>query len=147
MHLIAAVVCLLIGIGFPLLLNGQTFTNSVLGIVFAGAAVGLAWDWRDYEARRTARRIVAVLGVLLGVVLVAQLPSAYRFQRGFNRRVEQLRQRRQQGGGGGKVNVPRPAAGTDARPGARGGIPRSRSPGGPAPGRTGAEGAVYPPWS
>jgi hypothetical protein len=95
MRIIAALVFLLVGLGFTLLLNGQTFTNSVVGIALATAAVaivlGPARDDSTPRARLWTARILVALGVLLAVALLTQLRSAYRFQSRFNRGVEQIR--------------------------------------------------------
>src|SRR5947209_2698466 len=72
MRLIVALLFLMLGVAFPLLLNGQTFTNSLVGIAFASAAValgvGLARDMRATEARLWAGRIVVGLAVLLAAL-------------------------------------------------------------------------------
>jgi hypothetical protein len=95
MRITIAVLCLFFGLVFPSLLNGQTFTNSVLGIAFATAAVALAIGParnRNVSGYRLgASRVVLGLGVLLAAFLVAQLPSAYRFQTGFNHKIQELR--------------------------------------------------------
>jgi hypothetical protein len=99
MRLIIAIVLLLLGLALPLLLNGQTFTNSLVGIGCAGIAVPLAlWAARDPRAdgaRPRAGLMLAGLGILLVAAILAQLPSAYRVQDGFNRERERLRQRGQ----------------------------------------------------
>src|SRR4051795_7506203 len=110
MRLIVALTSLMLGLATPLLLNGQTFTNSLFGIAFAGAAVALASGPartpRAPGARPWAGRIVVGLGVLLAAALLAQLPSAYRSQGDFNPKAMQLRRRRHRAGGTVKVSVP-----------------------------------------
>jgi hypothetical protein len=95
MRIITALVFLLVGLGFTLLLNGQTFTNSLVGIALASAAIAIAFgparDDSAPRARLWKARILVGLGVLLAVALLTQLRSAYRFQSGFNRRVVRIR--------------------------------------------------------
>lgn len=78
-----------------MLLSGQTFTNGVLGILCAGSAVVLAiGPARDRSISLTGRwacGIIVGLGALVVLVLLALLPSGYRFQEQFNREVEQAR--------------------------------------------------------
>jgi hypothetical protein len=115
MRLIVAMLFPTLGLAFPSLLNGQTFTNSLVGIACPSAAVapgaGLARDPRARAARLRAGRIVVGLAVLLAAALLAQLPSAYRFQAGFNRRLEQLRQGGYRAGSPGKASMPRSSEG------------------------------------
>ena len=92
----AALICLIAGVPFPLLLNGQTFTNSLIGIAFSSAAVALcvaAERARSLGETTWSGRIIAVLGVLLAIVLLVQLPAAYTFQNSFNRSTEEFRQK------------------------------------------------------
>jgi hypothetical protein len=100
MRLIAALFLLLLGLVLPLLLNGQSFTDSLLALSCAGAsgaiALGPAKNRRASEAGRLVGRIVAALAVLLATIVLAQLPSAYRNQDTFNRRMEQLRKSKRQ---------------------------------------------------
>jgi hypothetical protein len=95
MRLVLALMLLMFGFAFPLLLNGQTFTNSVVGLAFVSAAAALALGSargaRESDSTRWSAWLIFVLAVLLGSALLAQLPSAYRFQRGFNRQMERLR--------------------------------------------------------
>ncbi len=93
----AALICLILGVLFPLLLNGQTFTNSLIGIAFSSTSVALcvAAERKTHSIRETTwrGRVIAALGVLLAVMLLVQLPSAYTFQSFFNRPMEEkLRQ-------------------------------------------------------
>jgi hypothetical protein len=94
MRLVAALLCMLLGLAFPLLLNGQTFTNSLFGIVFASAAVvlvlGPASERKAPRARLLVGRITVILGVLWIAALIGQLKSAYRYQSDFNRMIERL---------------------------------------------------------
>jgi hypothetical protein len=78
-----------IGLG---LLDGQTFTHAVMGIVFGAAAVtcGMASARRD-PAHRWEGWIMAALGAGLGLWCIVLLPSGYRFQKQFNDRREQGR--------------------------------------------------------
>jgi hypothetical protein len=89
----AALICLILGVLFPLLLNGQTFTNSLIGIAFASTSVAVcvAAERKTLSIRETTwrGRVIAALGVLLAVMLFVQLPSAYTFQKGFNRPIEE----------------------------------------------------------
>ena len=104
MRLVFAIVFLMLGLAFPLVLNGQTFTNSLLGLAGAGLAavmaLGPAWRGRPKASLGRARTVVAGLAALLSFALVVQLPSAYRFQAGFNRRSEAAREKVRQGKGG-----------------------------------------------
>jgi multisubunit Na+/H+ antiporter MnhB subunit len=101
MRLLVALLFLMLGVALPLPLNGQTFTNSLFGIVCALLALALgvlpARSKGSAGSRRRAGRIVAVLAGVLALFLLGQLPSAYRFQRGFNRAREQIRQVTPQG--------------------------------------------------
>jgi hypothetical protein len=98
MHLAAALVSLLFGLMIPSLLNGQTFTNNLVGIAFTIAAIALAHgparDTLASKASRLVGRAVLIVNVLL-TVLLAQLRTAYGFQAEFNRRVRALRQLKQ----------------------------------------------------
>jgi hypothetical protein len=75
------------------LLDSQTFTHAVMGIIFGAAALGcsLTGARKDYSnlTRCWERRIMAMLGVVLVIVCLLQLPSAYRFQTKFNERSHQ----------------------------------------------------------
>jgi hypothetical protein len=99
MHLAAALVSLLFGLMIPSMLNGQTFTNNLVGIGFTIAAIALAHgparDTLSSKASRLLGRAVLIVSVLLTVLLVAQLRTAYRFQAEFNRRARALRQLKQ----------------------------------------------------
>lgn len=95
MRLKGAVLLLFLGVVFPLLLNGQTFTNSAIALACATAGVALALpaarDPRAAPATRRVGRVCAALGVFLAALVAAQLPTAYRLQARFNRKVAELR--------------------------------------------------------
>jgi hypothetical protein len=87
---VIALVSLLLGFVGGMLLDGQTFTHAVFGIIFGGAAIacGLLSARRD-RANPTCLwegRILAAIGLALAIICVIQLPSAYRFQTKFNER-------------------------------------------------------------
>jgi uncharacterized membrane protein len=90
---IVALLCLLLGFMGLGLLDGQTFTHAVMGLVFGAASVasGMASARRD-PPHRWKGWIMAGLGVVLGLWCAVQLPSGYRFQKEFNGRREQRRQ-------------------------------------------------------
>jgi hypothetical protein len=81
------------GVLFPLLLNGQTLTNSLIGIAFSSTSVALcvASERKARLVRETTwrGRVIAGLGVLLAVILLVQLPSTYTFQSSFNSPLEE----------------------------------------------------------
>lgn len=95
---VAAFVCFFLAVVIPLLLNGQTFTNSLFGVTFAIAAVSLciasARTARSIRETTQGTRIVAVLAMILAALLLIQLPSAYTHQTNFNNHVEEMRQKR-----------------------------------------------------
>ncbi len=95
MRILFAACFLVVGLGLALLLNGLTFTNSLLGIACASAAAGLAIEpAREKSTQRGRFRANWLLlgpSILLVAFLVAQLPSANRFQAGFNRKMKALR--------------------------------------------------------
>jgi hypothetical protein len=87
---VIALLSLFFGVLAQLLLDGQTFTHAALGIICGAVAVacGLGSARRD-RADATCRwegRIMAGLGLMLGVFCIVQLPSAYRGQAKFNER-------------------------------------------------------------
>jgi hypothetical protein len=90
---------LLLFLGFfpQLMLDGQTFTRDIMGIVFFSTAVFLAL--RLIRASRTGRvglwacRLVAVIGTLFSALLTLQLHESYRFQTRFNSKMQQIRQK------------------------------------------------------
>ena len=89
---VIALLSLLFGFMGELLLDGQTFTHAVLGIIFGAAAIGCglgsARKDRTNATCRLEGRIMAALGLALVVFCVIQLPSAYRFQTKFNARIK-----------------------------------------------------------
>ena len=91
-----ALLCLLFGVIGMLLLDGQTFTHAVTGIVFGVVAVacGLFSARRD-PPHRWEGRTMAGLGACLAIWCIVQLPSAYAFQKKFNDRKEQRRQKQE----------------------------------------------------
>lgn len=82
-------VCLCVGVVPLWLLNGQTFTNSVIALPFFLVPIVLcaatALDRRTPEHQRRAWRLATMLTALLAIGLLLTLPSAYRFQEGFNK--------------------------------------------------------------
>ncbi len=106
-----AVLSLLLGIAFPLLLNGRPFSNNLMGIAFALVAAALILG---KSRRRRAEesglgagdRVVVGLAVLLALALAVQLPSAYRFQVDFNRKVKEIRRARGNGARSGAFRSP-----------------------------------------
>jgi hypothetical protein len=93
---VIALLSLLSGSLGLLILDGQTFTHAVMGIVcgIAAGAAGWASARRDYP-NRWEGRIMAALGLVLALGCVIQLPSAYRGQTKFNelsRKAHEMRQ-------------------------------------------------------
>ena len=87
---VAALLSLLFGFMGLMLLDGQTFTHAVMGIVFGVAAAGCGFgsarkDFSNVTCRWEGR-MMAALGLVLVVICIVQLPSAYRFQTKFNER-------------------------------------------------------------
>ena len=93
---VIALLSLLFGFMAQTILDGQTFTHAVLGVVL-GAVAGICGmvAARKDPPHRWEGWIMAVLGVVLGVWCIIMLPSAYRFQAQFNKRVEEIRLRKQ----------------------------------------------------
>jgi hypothetical protein len=87
---VIALLSLLFGVLGLMLLDGQTFTHAVFGIIFGIAAIicgiGSARKDRASSVCRCEGRIMAGLGLALIVFCVIQLPSAYKQQTGFNER-------------------------------------------------------------
>ncbi len=87
---VVALLSLLFGFMGLMLLDGQTFTHAVTGILFGVAAVGcgLGCARKDFSNAtcRWEGRVMAVLGLVLVVICIVRLPSAYRFQTKFNER-------------------------------------------------------------
>jgi hypothetical protein len=80
-----------------LLLDGQTFTHAVMGIIFGAAAFGcgLASARKDFSnvAGRWEGRIMAGLGLALIIVCVVYIPMAYHTQAKFNERSKDQKNR------------------------------------------------------
>lgn len=96
---VLALLCLILGFAMQGVLDGQTFTHSVLGILCGGIAIGCALAAaREEPAHRWEGWIMAALGLALGIWCLIMLPSAYRFQQQFNSRRE--RAQFHEGGGG-----------------------------------------------
>lgn len=92
-----AIFLLILGMVIPLLLNGQTFTNSIIGILCLSVSVAICL-FSEYQATAdskggVSRRIVGGLSVFVIVRLLMQMPSNYEFQTRFNQTTERLRER------------------------------------------------------
>jgi hypothetical protein len=89
MRVTIVLLCLFVGTARLWLLNGQLFTNAIFAIPFylAAAIVSAAsfLDPRRPGWRRWAWGLATLLTVLLAAFTVLSLPSAYRFQEGFNK--------------------------------------------------------------
>lgn len=85
------VVCICVGVIPLLLLNGQTFTNTLIALPFFLVPIVLcatfALDRRTPERQKRAWRLATMLMALLAIVILLTLPWAYRFQEGFNKAV------------------------------------------------------------
>lgn len=88
-----AILCLLGAVAFPLILDGQTFRNSILGMVFAGAALLLAMRQQTRAKHPFSSKLIAIVSPVVLGFLLAQLPHAYRFQTAFNQKLEDARAR------------------------------------------------------
>jgi tellurite resistance protein TehA-like permease len=69
------------------LLDGQTFTHAVMGVIFGAAAFTCSLKSARKDLSKTYRwegRVMAALGMILVIACLVQLPSAYRFQKKFN---------------------------------------------------------------
>jgi len=88
-------VCLCVGVIPLLLLNGQTFTNSLIALPFFLVPIVLcaayALDRRTPRDQKRAGRLATMLIALLATGILLNLPSAYRFQAAFNRAVHRAR--------------------------------------------------------
>jgi hypothetical protein len=93
---VIALLALLFGFMTGMILDGQTFSHAVLGIVcgIVAALSGLTSVRKDYsdKGRRWLGRIMAGLGLALALFCAVQLPSAYRFQAKFNERSKKVRE-------------------------------------------------------
>jgi hypothetical protein len=94
---VIALLSLFFGFTGLMILDGQTFSHSILGIICGIVAIGsgLACARKDYAngGRRWGGRGVAILGLSLAVYCAIQLPSAYRFQEKFNARSKEYPER------------------------------------------------------
>jgi hypothetical protein len=81
--LLFSIILLVIACTVPLLLNGQSFTNSLIGIFCSAASVGLAFTARQDEPNWLWKS-VAAMAIVLCVVLISLLPSALRIQQQFD---------------------------------------------------------------
>jgi hypothetical protein len=85
---VIALLCLIFGLLAQGILDGQTFTHCVFGIFCGCTALGCglaaARTKQNDKTRRWEGRIMAVLGMLLILFLLPQLPSTFRFQTEFN---------------------------------------------------------------
>jgi hypothetical protein len=81
--------CLILGIVPQLLLNGQVFTHAIVALPFLTAATVVSGatflDPRMSVPRRWAWGFTTLLTALLAAFTLLSLPSAYRFQEGFNK--------------------------------------------------------------
>ena len=85
MRLTVSGIFLLLAILFPLLLNGQAFSCSLVGIGCGLVALMLTLT-ESTKANSTGNlsgrsQIIAGLAILLVAFLLVRLPSAYRYQR------------------------------------------------------------------
>lgn len=90
------IIFLVLGVTFPLLLNGQTFTNNILGSTFCIAAgvLGLRSARKaQLQSNRAEHVCLCLLGFGLGLFLVAGLPAAYESQQRFNKTMDEIRQK------------------------------------------------------
>jgi hypothetical protein len=127
MRLLVACSLLFVGIFLTLLLDGQAFSNFVLAIVSFLLAAGIAlWGKRE---GRSGGYVVAILAILLMGGCLLSLSEAYRDQRSFNRRMEQIRQAERE--------EPRVGSGIEPGPGAGASATIEPDEGGPLGGREG----------
>jgi membrane protein YdbS with pleckstrin-like domain len=82
-RILFSVVLLIIGCTLPLLLNGQPFSDSMIGIFCAVASATLAFTARQDEPNWVWNSVAAAATVLC-VVLLSLIPSALRTQQQFN---------------------------------------------------------------
>ena len=89
MRVTIVLACLCIG-AIPLfLLNGQTFTNTLIALPFFLISIVLSaafhLDRRTRESQKRAWSLATLLLILLASGIVLTLPGAYRSQEGFNK--------------------------------------------------------------
>lgn len=98
-----ALVCLIVAVAFLLLLNGQTFTNSLIAIALASVASVLLFlasrskRTLDAEAKSSNRRHlrwIAVFVLTLAAGLAIRLSAAYEKQENFNHRSQRTQRAR-----------------------------------------------------
>lgn len=97
MRIMFAVLCLIAAVVVTLLLNGQTFTNSIIAVVLSFISIGLGVSNLTATDRQRRNPLFAGAVVTLAftwcVILLAQLPKAHRFQKNFNESMLQLREK------------------------------------------------------
>ena len=82
-----ALLALVFGVLAQGILDGQTFTHAVFGVVCGFTAIGCGLESaRKDRQRRLIGRVMAVLGIVLVFWCSILLPSAYRFQKKVNHR-------------------------------------------------------------
>jgi hypothetical protein len=98
---VIALVSLVFGFMGLLLLDGQTFSHAVMGVFCGAAAVGCGFGSarKDFSnvIRRREGRVLGALGLVLVIICVVQLPSAYRFETKFNEISERSRRQHEIG--------------------------------------------------
>jgi hypothetical protein len=93
MHALA-LLALFFGFTGMMLLDGQVFTHAVIGIVCGMVAVvcGMVLGRRGRSSRWTGWALAA-LGLGLGIWCGIESPSAYRYQKKFNDRTREQREK------------------------------------------------------
>jgi ABC-type Mn2+/Zn2+ transport system permease subunit len=95
---IIALIALVSGVACGFILDGQVFNHAVIGllcgVVATACAFGLARTRRMNGKSRTGVWIMACLGLAMVAICLLSLPSAYRSQEKFNKRLEEIRQTR-----------------------------------------------------
>ena len=82
---VTATLALIIGFMMQPILDGQTFTHAVLGVVCGAAAIaGGVYIVRADRSNRREGWTIGGLGLVLGLWCLVMLPSAYRYQQKFN---------------------------------------------------------------
>ncbi len=91
MRVTIVLVCLCVGLIPLCLLNGQSFTNTLIALPFFLVPIVLcaaySLDRRTPEDQKRAWRLATMLMALPAIVIFFTLPSAYRFQEGFNKAI------------------------------------------------------------